>query len=307
MHGVITAMVTPFNEKEEVDYEIIKKLTEFYIKKGVNCLYPNGTTGEMYLLDIEERKKIAETVVEQANKRVDVFIHTGAMTLKDTLILSEHALKIGADGIGVVTPSYFSVNERELINYYIDISRSLPQDFPIYLYNIPQCSSNDLKTNAIQQIVDQCPNIKGVKYSYHDMLRVNEYLKIKSEDFSVVVGADRLFLPALSMGCVGTVSGVSSVCPELFVGIYNAFKAGNIDKARAYQFIANDIVDVLKAGSNMSYFKVALKARGIDAGHMRRPLMDLSKEEIDLFMPAFKHYLQRNDIEINIRENINGQ
>lgn len=299
MHGVITAMITPFAKDDSVDFRAIQRLTDFYIDKGVHCLYPTGTTGEVFLLSEEERKKIAETVIDRTAGRTDVFIHVGAMTLKETVNLAKHARDAGADGIGVVTPAYFSVNDREIEEYYVDISKSLPEDFPIYLYNIPQLSGNDLKTSTVQKIVDRCRNIKGIKYSYHDMLRVNEYLSVKSDGFCVVVGADRLLLPALSIGCSGTVSGVSSVCPEPFVAVYDAFMKGNLEKAREQQRIANSVVEVLKCGSNMSYFKVALKARGIDAGHMRRPLMDIDGKESEAFLLKFSALLENNGIPLN--------
>lgn len=279
LHGVITAMVTPFDEKDQIDIQATRDLTRFLVAKGVDCLYPAGTTGEMYLLSMEERKKLAETVIEENAGRATVYIHVGAMTLKETLQLARHAYEAGADGIGVVTPSYFPVNEKEMVEYYVDIAKTLPESFPIYLYNIPQLSQNDLKPPTAEKIAARCPNVVGMKYSYHDMLKVAEYLKINQGNFSVVVGTDRLFFPSLQMGCAGTVSGVSCVCPEPFVGIYEAVKKSDIATARRLQCEASEICEMLKNGSNMAYFKSALNHRGIPAGHMRRPLMDLTRQE----------------------------
>lgn len=281
LYGVITAMVTPFDGKDQVDLEALKKLTNFLVDRKVHCLYPTGTTGEMYLMSADERKKVAETVVKTAAGRANVFIHVGAMTLKETVELARHAHSIGADGVGVVTPSYFSVSESEMEEYYVDISKSLPADFPIYLYNIPQCATNDLKTPLVARIAERCPNIVGIKYSYHDFLRVSEYRRVRDGQFSVVIGTDRLLVPGLSIGCDGTVSGVSCVCPEPFVGIYEAYKKGDQAKAVELQKAAYDICELLKNGGNMAYFKAALRFRGVDVGHMRRPLMDLPKAEAD--------------------------
>lgn len=280
LYGVITAMVTPFDQNDQVDLGAVAKLTDWLIKKGVHCLYPTGTTGEMFLMSVEERKKIAETVVKTAAGRAVVYIHTGAMTLKDTIELSRHAKEIGADGVGVVTPSYFGVNDREMVEYYDGISKSLPKDYPLYLYGIPQCASNDLKTDVVKKIVEKCPNVVGIKYSYSDMIRTSEYLQVK-EDFSVVVGTDRLFLPGLVLGCDGTVSGISGVCPEPFVAVYDAFLKGDLAEARKMQRVAYGFCELLKNGSNMGYFKAALKFRGLDVGHMRRPLMDITAAEAE--------------------------
>ena len=115
LYGVITAMTTPFMEDGKVDVEAIEQQTEFLIGKGVDCLYPTGTTGEMYLMSAEERELVAETVVKKAAGRVTVFIHAGAMTLAETIRLAQHAHKIGADGVGVVTPNYFTVDDTALV------------------------------------------------------------------------------------------------------------------------------------------------------------------------------------------------
>ncbi|HTG71035.1 MAG TPA: dihydrodipicolinate synthase family protein [Candidatus Udaeobacter sp.] len=181
----------------------------------------------------------------------------------------------------MVTPIFLGANDLEMEQYYVSVSSSIPYDFPMYLYNIPQCASNDLKTAVAQKVKDKCKNVVGIKYSYPDFLRTNEYLSINGGDFSVMQGADRLFLPALAMGCDGVISGVSCVYPEPFVAVYNAYLNKDLDKARELQRIAIQYCEVLKSGSNMSYFKEALKLRGIDAGFMRAPQLDLSEAEVN--------------------------
>jgi 4-hydroxy-tetrahydrodipicolinate synthase len=280
LYGVTTAMVTPFTKTGEVDLEKVVNLTEFLISKGVHCLYPLGTTGEMLRLSVKERKQVAETVVKQAANRVTVFIHVGAMNEEDTIELAKHASEIGADGIGVVTPMFFGANDNELETYFTKVAHSVPSDFPLYLYNIPQCSSNDLTAEVAQKVAETCKNVIGIKYSYPDYLRVNNYLNINDGNFSVLPGTDRLFLAALAMGCEGVVSGVSGVYPEPFVETYNAFKANDLEKARKMQKVAIQYCEALLNGSNMSYFKEALKLRGIDVGGMRSPQIDLTEEEV---------------------------
>lgn len=280
LYGVTTAMVTPFDENGKVRLDLVAQLTDFLISKGVHCLYPLGTTGEMLRLSVEERKAVAETVVKKADGRVTVYIHVGAMNEEDTIALAKHAYDIGADGIGVVTPVFFGANDRELEAYYVKVARSIPEHFPMYLYSIPQCAANDIKPELAQRIADQCKNVIGLKYSFPDFLRVNEYLTVNDGEFSVVPGADRLFLPALAMGCEGVVSGVSCVYPEPFVAVYEAFRHNDIEKARKLQRLATKYCEAVKSGSNMSYFKEALKYRGIDAGVMKAPQLDIPADEI---------------------------
>lgn len=294
LFGVITAMTTPFTADGQVDTEALEQQTDFLIDKGVNCLYPCGTTGEMYLMDEAERKLVAETVVRRAAGRVTVFIHCGAMHEDEVVRLCRHARAIGADGVGVVTPSYFGVNPRAMVEYYRRVCSQLPEDFPVYVYVIPQLAMNDIDFSTMQQIADACPNVVGVKYSFADMRRFTEYLKVRGGKFSVVFGPDDLFLPALVMGCEGTVSGCSSCVPEPFVEIYRLFQAGEYDKARQAQLRCFDMTRVLKGGSDMSVFKNVQTLRGVRGGHVRKPLLDLPEAEVQALKEAIAPYLPKN-------------
>ena len=286
LRGVITAMVTPFNKDGSINLKKMENLTEFLISKGTHCLYPLGTTGECLRISMADRKAIAETVVKTANHRVTVYIHVGATTQEETIELAKHAHHIGAEGIGVVTPSYFGVNDREMEEYFVNIANSLPDDYPVYLYGIPQCAANDISPEVAQRVANRCKNIVGIKYSFPDLLKIDRFLTLNNGNFSVVPGTDRLFLSELAMGCAGVVSGISCVYPEPFVAVYNAFLENDIPKAREAQKIATKYCEVLKNGSNMSFFKVGLAMRGVDAGVMKAPQLDLTESEALEFKAA---------------------
>ena len=290
MYGVITAMVTPFTEDDQIDVSTLRAYTEYLISKGVHCLYPCGTTGEMLKMSIEERELVAETVINQAAGRVPVFVHCGAMTTKDTVTLCQHACKNGAAGVGVVTPQFFGVNDREMEEFYVTVANSLPEDFSVYIYCIPQCAANDIKPEVIDRIVKRTKNVVGVKYSYADFIRVKNYLLCNNGNFDVVVGPDRLFLPALAMGCVGTVTGCSNCGPEPFVEVYEKFLKGDLEGARKAQEQANELCEITLSGANMAYFKTAMEYNGLPLGHMRAPALDLSKEEKDALLEKLAKY-----------------
>lgn len=279
LYGVTVAMVTPFTADNQVDYDAITQLSKMLISKGVSCLYPCGTTGEMMRLSVEERKKIAETIVKAAEGKVPVFIHCGAMNQEDTITLVKYAKECGADGAGVVTPIFFGQSERELEEYFVAAASSV-EDFPIYLYNIPQCAANDLPVSVVNKVVERCKNVVGIKYSYADINRTTDYTNVNGGEFSVLHGCDRAMTAMLALGCDGTVSGIAGVFPEPFVAAYNAYVAGDMKKAQQLQKICVKFCDALKCGSNMSYFKEALKMRGIAAGHMRKPQLDILEDEI---------------------------
>lgn len=288
LYGVITAMTTPFDENGNVDTTAIEQQTDFLIEKGVNCLYPTGTTGEMYLLSREERELITKTVIDKADGRATVYIHTGAMTLDETIQLSLYAHKAGADGVGVVTPSYFSVDDRAMVNYYKEVCQALPADFPVYVYVIPQLSKNDISAECMDEICKVCPNVVGVKYSYPDFRQMMAYMRCNNGEFSVVFGADDMFLPALIAGADGTVSGCSGPFPDLFVEIYKKYRDGDIAGAMDAQREANEIIFLMKSGADMSIFKNILTFRGVNGGHMRKPLLDLDEGAVRELFEAVK-------------------
>lgn len=299
LYGVTVAMITPMDEKGNLDLEMLEALTNALIAQGVNCLYPCGTTGEMTRLSVEERKQAAETVVRAAAGRVTVFIHIGADTPADTIELGRHAAAIGADGAGIVTPIFLHASDRELEEYYLEILSQLPEDFPVYLYNIPQCSANDLSSSSVERIYRQAKNVVGIKYSFLDMNRTAEYLDT-DKDFSVLHGSDKFFSSLLVLGCKGTVSGVAGVFPEPFVAVYDAYIKGNIPEMQKWQSVCRQICDMLKCGSNMAYFKSGLEFRGISAGHMRSPQKDLTDTEKQALFDALTEFCRKNHIPKNI-------
>jgi len=300
LYGITTAMTTPFGDDGKVDYAALEAQTKMLVSKGVHCLYPGGTTGEMLRLSVEERKKVAETVLRAAEGKVVVYIHCGAMLQEDTIELVQHAHAIGADGAGVVTPQFFGLNAREMEEYYAAVAASVPEDFPIYLYNIPQCAANDISKDVAERLAKRCPNIIGIKYSFADINRTLDYLRINDWGFSVMHGCDRVLVAMLALGCDGTVSGISGIFPEPFVAVYEAVQRNDWKAALEHQKDAARITDILKAGSNMGYFKAALKMRGIDGGHMRRPQLDLPEEEVEKLRQEVEAFCRDTGIALKV-------
>ncbi len=279
LYGVTVPLVTPFDEAGRLDEASLEKLTEYLIQKGIQCLYPAGTTGEMMYLTVEERKRVAETVVRKTAGRAVVYVHTGAWNLEDTIVLSRHAAQIGADGIGVVTPAFFKLTEKELFHYYKAVSDSVPEDFPIYLYGIPQCAVNDLTPELSGRIAEACPNVVGIKYSYNDMSRIQKFMTLRGGEFSVLCGPDDLFAVTCFAGGDGTVSGNANVIPEHYEALWEAIHRGDVKEAEKLQRRTNVLNEVLSSSRNIARYKAVLKQKGILAGAgMRAPLMPLEEK-----------------------------
>lgn len=280
MKGVNVPISCPMTPDQQVDYKSLESLCEYLIDKGVHGLYPNGSTGEMCYLTLEERKKVLETCLKVANGRVQVFSMVGALTTKDTIELAQHAEKVGADGIGVVTPYYFKLDQKELEEYFVRVAQSVSDDFSIYLYGIPQLAVNDITPELAQRVASRCKNVVGIKYSYPDMPRLMKFMNVNDGKFSVLAGPDDLFFVTLCAGGDGTISGNANVVPEHFVAIYDAFQKGDIELARKLQKKTNLMIDYISGPNNMSRYKVCLKHRGVIAhDSIREPLRTISPEE----------------------------
>ena len=278
MTGVIVPMTTPFTDDGAVDYGTLEKTTHYLIDHGIRCLYPCGTTGEMHLLTTQERKQIAETVINEAGGQAFVFVQCGGITFDETLELAQHAESIGANGIGIVSPSFFGLSDREMVDYYDRILKETNDELPVYLYNIPQCSGNDISVNACREIADSHLNVVGIKYSYNDANRVCDYLSIRDYDFSVLVGLERQFLGYLALGCDGVVSGCASIAPELFLELYSAFKSGDIASAQKYQRKIDKLFLLLTHDKSIARVKAAEQILGLGNGKLRSPLSSVTRE-----------------------------
>lgn len=284
LYGVVVPMVTPLTEEDTIDIPSLERLTDYCIEGGLQCLYPCGTTGEMMYLTVEEREAVAEVVVKRAAGKVPVFVHVGAWNLSDTIRLAKHAVEIGADGIGVVTPSFYAISDRGLIDYYTAVAKSVPEDFPIYMYGIKQNAINDLSAYVCEEVVKQCLNVIGVKYSFPDMTRLQELMTVNQGNFDVLVGPDHLFEAVCAVGGKGVVSGNAMCIREHYAQLWEAIQKADYKLATKLQRRTNILNAAMCAVNNIAAYKVILKREGILATtKMRRPMENLTYEqEIEL-------------------------
>ena len=291
LYGTVVPIVTPLTGEDTVDDDSLMRLTDHVIGSGMQGLYPCGTTGEMMYLTVEERKHIAEVTVRHAAGRIPVFVHTGAWNLKDTLELSRHARRIGADGIGVVTPAFYRLSSRELVDFYVSVAESVPEDFPVYMYAIPQNAVNDLSPEICEEVASRCPNVVGAKYSYADFAKMQEMMLVDKQRFSVLVGPDYLYAPFCAAGGDGIVSGCAQVIPEHFAGIWEAVQKKDYELAAVCQRKANRYISLLNRRNNIAAFKVLLKEAGIiRTDRVRRPMEEMTVEQKQELLEGMERY-----------------
>lgn len=284
LFGTVVPIVTPLTDEDAVDEGSLRNLVDHVIEGGLQCLYPCGTTGEMMYLTVKERKEVAEITVNHTAGRIPVFVHVGGWNLKDTVELARHAVGIGADGIGVVTPAFYKLSDRGLVDYYEAVARSVPEDFPVYLYGIPQNAVNDLNVAVCEEVAKRCPNVLGIKYSYPDFTKLQQFMMVRDQKFSVLVGPDHLFEALCAVGGDGVVSGNAMIVREHYAAVWDAVQKKDFDAATRYQRRTNVLNAVMCEKNNIAAYKVILKDEGvIKTSNMRRPMENLSaQEEADL-------------------------
>lgn len=273
---LICPMLTPFDQHGDLDLGATRSLVDHLIQNGVNSLLPCGTTGEGMLLSLEERKRMAEAVVEHAAGRAKVIVHTGSITTVETVILTQHAQDIGADAVSIITPYFYSYTDAELFDHYATVARSV-SDIPISLYAFPGNAKHEITISLFNRLRETFTNIVAIKLSSIDLIRFQEYVQAGGSEFSPLCGVDALTLPALSVGSRGQVSGNANVFPEVFRALIDAYHRKEYQNAQRQQVMINRIRALLK--DQIAFFKAAMQVRGIPVGDPRMPIRKISARE----------------------------
>ncbi len=278
LRGVIVPILTPFTGGgEALDEGALRDHAHWLIGKGVHGLMPCGTTGEGPLLGPEERRRVLEVVVEAAASRLPVIAHVGAPSTRETVELARHALACGAAALSVVTPYYYRLSDAALLEHYCRVAAAVP-DMPVFLYNIPQNAGNRLAPALAAAIAERCPNVVGIKDSAGDLASLLAFAGLKEGRFQVVCGSDSLVLNALEGGACASVSGNANVCPEVVVGLFEAFWRGNRVQARHWQERLHQVRQLLGGSESFSLMKRGVGLRGLRGGSVRPPLLEASDE-----------------------------
>jgi len=283
--GIIPAMVTPIDEKGEVNEVVLRKLVDYLIEGGVHGLFPVGSQGEFYALGKEEKKIIIEIILDQAKGKVPIYAGTGAITTKETITLTKMAEDIGADAVSIITPFFISPTQDELYDHYFSVARSTR--LPVLLYNNPGRTGVNLSAGLVARL-SKVDNIVGIKDSSGDMTLISEYIRKTDDDFSVLAGRDTLIYGTLLYGGKGAISATANVVPKLVTEIYEAYIRGDIDRAKQAQAMLAPLRLAFSLGSFPVVIKDALKLIGIDVGDARAPISSLSKDKKEILKNILK-------------------
>ncbi|ALF12040.1 4-hydroxy-tetrahydrodipicolinate synthase [Parageobacillus thermoglucosidasius] len=273
---IVTAMVTPFDRKGNVDFAKTTKLIDYLLENGTDSLVVAGTTGESPTLTAEEKIALFRHVVSVVNGRVPVIAGTGSNNTRASIELTKKAEEIGVDAVMLVAPYYNKPNQEGLYQHFKAIAEST--SLPVMLYNIPGRSVVNIAVDTIVRL-SEIPNIVAVKDASGNLDAMTEIIARTRDDFLLYSGDDSITLPVLSIGGAGVVSVASHIIGNEMQQMIAAFEAGEIAKAAKLHQKLLPIMKGLFAAPSPVPVKTALQLKGLDVGSVRLPLVPLTEQE----------------------------
>lgn len=285
---ILTAMVTPFNEKGEVDYEKVNELVNYLIANGTEGIVVAGTTGESPTLTTEEKFLLYKRVVEVVNGRIPVIAGTGSNNTNASIQLTKMAEEAGVNGIMLVVPYYNKPSQEGLYQHFKAIAEATT--LPVMLYNIPGRSSVNMSPETVIRL-SKVENIVCVKEASGNLDAMAKIIEETDDSFSLYSGDDGITLPVLAIGGAGVVSVAAHVIGNEMQAMVQSFINGDLKGAAALHRKLLPIMKALFAAPSPSPVKAALKMKGIDTGSLRLPLIPLNDMEKETLIQALQPIL----------------
>jgi 2-dehydro-3-deoxy-D-pentonate aldolase len=292
LRGVVPPMITPLADEYNLDLPGLKKLIEHVLAGGVHGLFLLGTTGEGPSLSYELKYEMVKKSCEIIAGRVPVLVGITDTSFAESIRLAEHAAACGADAVVLAPPYYFPAGQAELLEYFEHLAPKLP--LPLFLYNMPSMTKVTIDVDTLRK-ASEIDNIVGFKDSGGNMIKYHEYIVAMQDktDFSMLIGPEELLGESVLFGGHGGVAGGANIKPRLFVDMYEAAVAGDLDKIKKLQKEIFILRKLYSCGQYSSTFikgvKCSLNCMGICSDFMAEPFRAFRKSE-------------RNKIETLLRE-----
>ncbi len=273
--GLGTALVTPFTKSGEMDEKAVRRLGRRQIDNGTHFLVPVGTTGENPTLEVAERLRMVEILVDEAKGEVPVLAGCGGYNTKEIVHLAKEMQKAGADGLLSVTPYYNKPTQEGIVQHFTAIADATP--LPIVLYNIAGRTGVNIETPTVARLA-QVPNIVGVKEASGSLSQMCDVLRSVPSDFIVLSGDDALTLPLMAVGGRGVISGVSNEIPKEMSQMVEAAERNDFAAARAIHRRVINLMQINFVESNPGPVKYAMAQMGLLDEVYRLPMVPLKPE-----------------------------
>ena len=282
LEGMVAATFTPMDARGDINLSVIDKYADLMAESGMAGVFVCGTTGESHSLTTGERKAILAQWIKSARKRFKVIAHVGSNCQLEAMELARHAQEVEADAFAAMAPCFFKPSSvKDLVDFFTPIAQSAP-DLPFYYYHIPAFNGAFLSMVAFLEAVDgRIPNFTGIKYTFESMYEYNQCRLYKGGKFDMLHGQDETILPCLAMGgAQGGIGGTTNYNGVNLVGIIEAWKAGDLEKARELQNFSQEVINVIcHFRGNIVGGNRIMKLIGLDLGKNRTPFQNMTDDE----------------------------
>jgi 4-hydroxy-tetrahydrodipicolinate synthase len=278
LRGSVPPLVTPFRNGE-VDYDAYARIVSFHIESGSHGVLVNGTSAEPATLSLDERNRIVDTAVQVAAKRVPVIAATGSQSLAETMALTEHAAKAGADALLIVTPYYTRPPQRGLVGYYLELAKA--SDLPWMVYHIPRRTAVTVTVDTLKALRDQSPTFVGMKHAVNDLDFVSECFAALGLDFKVFVGLEELSFPMMAVGACGIMNAAANVYPRALADMCEAVWNNDLRTGQALHHKLFDLNRSVQLDTNPIPVKYMMKRLGLLANNEHRLPMAPALPELE--------------------------
>ena len=286
--GAGVAIVTPFKDNGEVDYEKFAEMVEYQIENGTDAIIVCGTTGESSTLTHEEHLDVTRYCVEKVNGRIPVIAGTGSNCTDTAIYLSTEAEKYGVDGLLLVTPYYNKATQKGLYQHFKAVADSVK--VPVILYNVPSRTGCNIAPETVVKLCTEVENIVGVKEASGNLSQIVKLMSLADGMVDLYSGNDDQITPLLALGGKGVISVLSNVAPRQTHEICAKFFAGDVAGSCAEQLRAIPLCNALFCEVNPIPVKKALNLQGRGAGILRMPLCEMEEENAVKLEKAMKDY-----------------
>mgnify|MGYP000987981450 FL=1 len=273
--GSIVALVTPMHDDGSVDYPTLRKLIDWHIQEGTDCIGVVGTTGESPTVNVDEHCEIIRVSVEQAAGRVPVMAGCGANSTAEAIELARFAKKVGANSQLQVVPYYNKPTQEGQYRHFKAIAEAVG-DLPMVLYNVPGRSVADMLHETVLRLT-QVPGIVGIKEATGNIERAQWLIRDVPKGFAVYSGDDPTAVALMLCGGQGNISVTANVAPRLMHELCVAAIAGDARRAMEIQFRLLPVHKHLFVEANPIPVKWAMQRMGLCGGAMRLPMTPLSQ------------------------------
>ena len=286
--GAGVALVTPFKENGEVNYEKLEEIVEEQIAGGTDSIIVCGTTGEASTMSHEEHLDVVGYVCKVTGKRIPVIAGTGSNCTETAVYLSAEAQRRGADGLLLVSPYYNKATQNGLKAHFKAVADAVK--IPILLYNIPGRTGVTILPQTIADLCKNVENIVGVKEASGNFSAIATLMNLADGKVDLYSGNDDQIVPMLALGAKGVISVLSNVAPKNTHDMVAKFMAGDVAGAAKLQLDAIELIKALFCEVNPIPVKAALNLMGYEVGPCRLPLCDMEEKNLETLRTALKNY-----------------